>query len=139
MHVVQMRNAQPLGEPHADQSHLFMRVDRIVALGNHAAQHGKQHQAIEQQLGGRRTNPDLADERRTHRPENAQIRQLNVATDRVRDQVNVMAKFTERLDAVVFAERGPARLKKRLGREHQDAHESLYLTEPNAVRVESGL
>jgi hypothetical protein len=37
---------------------------------------------------------------------------------------------------VVLAEGRAARLKERLGREHQDAHESLYLTEPMAVRLE---
>ena len=47
-----------------------------------------------------------------------------------------MAELTEGFDAVVFAEGRAARLKKRLGREHQDAHESLYLTEPAVVRLQ---
>jgi hypothetical protein len=37
---------------------------------------------------------------------------------------------------VILAERRAAGLKKRLRREHQDAHESLYLTEGAAVTVE---
>ena len=31
-----------------------------------------------------------------------------------------MAEVAERFDAVIFAERGAARLEKRLGREHED-------------------
>jgi hypothetical protein len=34
-----------------------------------------------------------------------------------------MAELAERLDAVVLAEGRAARLEKRLGREHQDAHQ----------------
>ncbi len=67
--------------------------------------------------------------------ENAEIGELDIAADRIGHQVDVMAELTEGFDAVVLAEGRAARLEKRLGREHQDAHESLYLTEPMAVRL----
>src|SRR5688572_26012044 len=47
-----------------------------------------------------------------------------------------MAELAEGLDAVVLAEGRAARLEERLRREHQDAHESLYLTEPVVVRLQ---
>ena len=50
---------------------------------------------------------------------------VDVAADRIGDQIDVMAELAERLDAVVFAERGAARLEERLRREHQDAQRTV--------------
>ena len=36
VHVVEMRDAQPLREPHADEAHLFVRVNGVVAIRQHA-------------------------------------------------------------------------------------------------------
>jgi hypothetical protein len=41
---------------------------------------------------------------------------------RIRDEVDLMTESRQRADAVVFAERRPARLEERLGRDHQDTH-----------------
>ena len=131
-----MRNAQPLREPHADEAHLFVRVNRVVALRRDAPRDRQQHQRIEHDLGERRTDAHLADKRRAQAAEDAQIRQLDITADRIGHQIDVMAEFAERLDAVVLAEGRAARLEKRLGREHQDAHESLYLTEQAVVRLQ---
>ena len=87
-------------------------------------------------LGERRADANLPHERRTQASEDAQVRQLDVTTDRIGHQVDVMAELAERFDAVVLAEGRAARLEERLGREHQDAHESLYLTEPMVVRLQ---
>ncbi len=67
----------------------------------------------------------LLHERRPQAAKDPQIRQLDITTDRIGDQIDVMAEFAESFDAVVFAEGRAARLEERLGREHQDAHESL--------------
>ena len=48
----------------------------------------------------------------------------------------MVSELAKRFDTVVLAERGSAGLKKRLRRQHQDAHESLYLTEPVVVRLQ---
>ena len=58
-----------------------------------------------------------------------QIGQLDITADRIGHEIDVMAELAERFDAVVLAEGRAARLEERLRREHQDAHESLYLTE----------
>ena len=136
MHVVEMRNPQPPRQPDADETHLFVRMNRVVSPGHRAAGHGQQHQPIERQLGERRANADLADERWFERAKNPQVGKLNVAAERIRDEVDLVPQFAEGLDAVVLAEGGAARLEERLRREHQDAHGSLYLTEPYTVMVE---
>ena len=42
----------------------------------------------------------------------------------IRDEIDLVAQRGERPDAVKLAERGAARLEKRLGRDHENAHGS---------------
>ena len=111
-------------------------MDGIVPLRYDTARDGQHHKNIQNDLGDRRTDTNLAYEGRTQGPEDPEIGKLNVSSDRIGNQIDVMAEFTEGLDAVLLAEGGAARLEKRLGREHQDAHGSLYLTEPMVVRLQ---
>jgi hypothetical protein len=45
-------------------------------------------------------------------------------SERVSNEIDLVAERGERPDAVKLAEGGPARLEKRLGRDHQNAHGS---------------
>src|SRR5688572_29387187 len=98
-----MRNTQPLREPDADQPHLFMRVNRVVPLSGCAPEDREEHQAIEHDLGERRSNPDAPDEWRPQASEDTQVRKLDVSPDGIGDEIDVMAELAERFDAVVFA------------------------------------
>ncbi len=64
----------------------------------------------------------LADERRPERSEHAQARHHHVLAERVGDEIDLMPEIGEGADAVKLAEGRAARLEKRLGRDHQDAH-----------------
>ena len=46
----------------------------------------------------------------------------DVLAERVGDEIDLMTERGERADAVKLAEWGAARLEKRLGRDHQNAH-----------------
>jgi len=45
-------------------------------------------------------------------------------TERIGNEIDLVAKSGERANAVELAERRPARLEERLGRDHQNAHVS---------------
>src|SRR5205814_1173 len=52
----------------------------------------------------------------------AQSGNRHISAERIRDEIDLMPERRQRLDAVVLAERRPARLEERLGRDHQNAH-----------------
>ena len=51
-----------------------------------------------------------------------QPRDRHIVAKRVRDEIDLVTERGEGADAVVLAERRAARLEKRLGRNHEDAH-----------------
>src|SRR5690606_12856422 len=59
-------------------------------------------------------------ERRLERPDDAEIGQVDRPAERIGHQVDLVAVLDERLDPVVLAERGAARLEERLRGQHQD-------------------
>lgn len=122
VHVVEMRDAEPAAEPHAEDAHLLVRVDGVIpasAKQRHAEDRQGQKR-VQQHLDGRRPDRHLADQRRPPGTDDAQVRQVDVAADRVGHQVDMVAILDEGLDTVEFAERRATRLEERLGREHQD-------------------
>ena len=56
--------------------------------------------------------------------EDAQPGHRHVVTERIRHEIDLVAERGQRADAVELAERRPARLEERLGRDHQNAHVS---------------
>ena len=99
MHVVQVGQAEPPGQPHAEQAGFLVGVDGVVAAGACQPGRGDGQQGVEQELGGGGSDADAAQERRPGAADDLEAR---------------------RLDAVVLAEGGPARLEEQLGGEHQE-------------------
>jgi uncharacterized membrane protein YbhN (UPF0104 family) len=99
-----------------------MGVDGVVAIAERAAEHGEGQQRIERNLRQRWSDFHAADEWRPHGPEHAQTRHGDIRAEWIRDQIDLMPKRRQRTDTVEFAERCPARLEKRLGSNHENAH-----------------
>ncbi len=125
MHVVQVRYAKRRGDRHADVAALFVRMDRIVALGGRPAQRGHGQREIERDFRQRGSNPHIPDERRTQAAKDAQPGHRHVAAERVGHEVNRMAELEKRPNAVVFAERRSPGLEKRLRSDHEDFHDAV--------------
>ena len=105
-----------------------MRLDVYV---NYRGNCEEAFRFYERHLGGRRSDVDAPQEGWPRRSEHAQARHLYILTKRIGDEIHLMAQRRESPDAVKFAERRPARLEKRLGRDHQDAHAmSDFRTDP---------
>ena len=122
VHVVEMRDAQHGRQKHADEPSFFVRVDRVVALGERAPSRRQRHHRIERNLGERRPDLHTGDERRARAAEDAESGHRHIVAERVGDEVDVVTELGERADAVELAERCAAGLEKRLGRDHQQAH-----------------
>jgi hypothetical protein len=125
VHVVEVRDAQPLRQPHADQAHLLVRVDGVVAFAPRAAGDGDEHQTVEQDLGDRRADAHPGDEGGPPGPEDAEVGDVHVPADGISDQVDVVPQLGQGLEAVILAEGSAAGLEERLRRQHQDAHRPL--------------
>jgi hypothetical protein len=65
-----------------------------------------------------------AQQRRLETAEDPETRHRHGLSERISDEIDLVAERGERPDAVKLAERGSARLEKRLGRDHQNAHGS---------------
>ena len=113
-------------QPHADQPHLLVRVDRVVAAAPaRDAAMVTSISASSTTLVDRRADRHLAARTAAAaRGRCAGSGSVDVAADRIGDQIDAVPELDQRLDAVVFAERRAARLEERLGREHQDAKRS---------------
>ncbi len=121
MHVIEVWDPQPPGQPHADQSHFLVRVNGVVVPSPGAAENRGQHEAVEDHFDGRWPNPYFFDKRRPPRPEDRQIRQQHIGADGIRHEVDVMPELPEGFDPVVLAEWGAPGLKKGLWRQHENA------------------
>ena len=124
MHVVDVRDTQQRRQRGADQPSLFVGVDRVVAAGQHPAQHGERQQRVERNLGQRGPHVHPAHKRRPQAAEDAQSGQGHVCAERVGDEIDLVPERRQRADTMKLAEGSAARLEKRLGRDHQDAHGS---------------
>jgi len=117
-----MGHAKRRREQDAYQAAFFVRVHGVVSPSDCATQNRETQQDVESELCDRRPNADGADERRAHPAEDAQAWYRNVLSERVRDEIDLMAKIGERANPVELAEGRPSRFEERLGRDHQDAH-----------------
>ena len=75
--------------------------------------------------GGRRERDD------------AKMRQIDIAPERIGDEIDMVAELTECFDPMVFAERRTPRLEERLGRQHQYAWGRASRPVPPPRRVRS--
>ena len=85
-----------------------------------------------------RSDADAAQERRPGAADDREARDAHVAAERVGDQVDAVAEFAERLDAVVLAEGGPARLEERLGTSIRTRAEAVAFGTVPRPLVEAG-
>ena len=136
MHVVQMRDTEHAREQHADEAALFVRVHGIVPIAHRATKRGDGQRQVERNLRRRRTNPHVADERRTRAAEDPQPRHRDVAAEGIRDEIDRMAQLEQRANTVILAERRAPGLEERLRGDHQDAHrEEHHILEDPMRRV----
>jgi hypothetical protein len=120
-----MGHAKRRREQNANHAAFFVRVHDVVSPSECAMQNRETQKKVESQLRDGRSNADCADERRPHRAEDAQASYDNVLSERVRDEVDLMAEIGERANAVELAEWRSSRFEERLGRDHQNAHVML--------------
>ena len=73
---------------------------------------GDGRQRVEQELDGRGTDADAAHERRPGAAEDLDARDPHVTAERAGDQIDPVAEFTERLDAVVLPDRASRAARK---------------------------
>ena len=108
VHVVQVRNAEAAPEPDAEHAHLLVRVDGVVARAAEATPPGGSSGSAGRRAASFTSDGPIgtdAHEGRPPGPDDAEVRQVDVAADRVGDQVDVVAVLDQGLDAVVLAER----------------------------------
>jgi hypothetical protein len=106
----------------ADEPAFFVRVDRIVPLAERAPYRRHREENVERHLRERRADAHAIQERRTHRSEHTKSGHRHVLPERISDEIDRVTERCQRANAVKLAERRPARLEERLGRNHQDAH-----------------
>ncbi len=123
-----MRHPHRRGEHHADEPAFLVRMDSVVPVRHHAAESGHHQLQIERDLRERRTDLDPADERRPRAAEDAQAGHLHVVTERVGDEIDLMAEGRHRADAMKLAEGRSTRLEKRLRRDHQNAQGAVIFS-----------
>ncbi len=141
MHVVQVRYAQHGGQHDPDEPAFFVRVDGVVPVPARAQgtpERGQREKRIERNLGERRSDPHAAHERRPQAAEDPEPGHRDVAAERVRHQIDLMAERRQRADAMKFAERGAPRLEERLGCDHQNAHGRVIFARNPAPASGSG-
>lgn len=120
VHVVEVGQSEAPGEPHAEQSGFLVGVYGVVAAGAGQPGGGDGQQRVEQELGGGGSDADAAQERRPGAADDLEARDAHVAAEGAGDQVDAVAEFAERLDAVVLAEGVPRGSKNGSGGD-QDA------------------
>ncbi len=116
------------GEHHADEPAFLVRVDGVVPVRHHAAESGQHQLHIERNLRQRRTDPDAANERRPRAAKDAQAGHLHVVTERIGDEIDLMAEGRQRADAMKLAEGRSTRLEERLRRDHQNAQDAVIFS-----------
>ena len=122
VHVVEMRHPKQRRERDPDEAAFFVGMDRVVPLGQRAPQNGERQERVERNLRERRPDLHRSHERRPQAAKHTESGHRHVGAERVRDEIDLMPELDEGADAVELAERRAARLEKRLGRNHQNAH-----------------
>ena len=122
VHVVEMRHAEPPGQDDADDAAFFVRVDDVVLAREREARGRQGQRQVEGDLGPRRADAHVLDERRPQAATNRQTAHLDVASERVGHQIDGMTQRDERPDAMKFGEGRAPGLEERLRCDHQDVH-----------------
>jgi hypothetical protein len=97
-------------------------MDDVVALAERPTQRGRRYGGVERNLRQRGPDSYVANERRPQAAENPQTRERHVLTERIRHEIDRVAKLEQRADPMELAERRAPGLEKGLRRYHEDFH-----------------
>src|SRR5207302_8519227 len=106
-----VRHAQHDPEQRADHAAFLVRMDRVVAAGERAADHRQREERVEWNLRERRSDLHATDKRRPQAAEHTQPRHRHALAEWVRDEIDAMSEGRERANAMKLAERRAARLE----------------------------
>ena len=102
MHVVEMRHAQALRQQHANRAAFFVRMNGVIPARQRQARGRHGHADVERHFHPRRADADARDERRPETAMNAQTRHIDVAAERVRDEIDGMSQHGQRANPMKF-------------------------------------
>src|ERR687898_2801887 len=122
MHIVKMTGMENPCQEHTKKGGFLMGMNHIVTFHQQQLNGFKKHQNIQQNLGSRGPNTNVLDHFDLLHPMNLYIWKLDILTNMVCNQIDLMPKGGECFQALIDADWSTARFKERLRGNHQYFH-----------------
>ena len=109
MHIVDMQQSKLTGKACTEECCLFVSMQNIIFAGSQGVRGGKIKWHVESELGQRRSDANVPDERDPGRSRDSKSGELDVISERIGDEIDRMPGLHERSNSVENAERCAAR------------------------------
>jgi len=100
VHIVEVRHAQADGEERPDEPAFFVRVDRVVTPGEGTPDRAQREQRVERNLGQRRPDLHVIQERRPQAAKDTKPRHRHALAEGIGHEIDLVAERGEGADAV---------------------------------------